>query len=120
VTVEIRPTVAADLDRFAWRNRYRLRAWTALHEGRIIGIGGVQIMDDGTQIGFADLMPELRCHPLALHRAARRFMGEIRRAGSRRVVAMADPEQPAARRWLERLGFKPVEIDGTKVYLWQV
>jgi hypothetical protein len=41
------------------------------------------------------------------------------------VVATADPAQPAAERWLERLGFVPVELDpgaqagGPKLYLWQ-
>jgi RimJ/RimL family protein N-acetyltransferase len=47
-------------------------------------------------------------------------MRELRRSGIRRVVAAADPAQPAAERWLERLGFSPVEVDGTTIYLWQV
>ncbi len=141
--MDVRPTVAADLDHVAWRNRYRLHAWTARvrcpensesgpESGRIVGIGGVQVMEDGTLVAFVDLLPEARRHPHSLHRAALRFMGELRRAGVRRVVATADPEQPAAERWLWRLGFVRVEVercapptgpdaaDGCDpVYLWQ-
>ena len=120
MSVEIRPTVAADLEYFAWRNQFRLRAWTALHGGRVIGIGGLQVMENGTLIGFVDLTSEMRCYPLSLHRAAVRFMCELRHAGVRKVVAAADPAQAAAERWLDRLGFKPVEVNGIKLFLWQV
>lgn len=126
MAVEIRPTVPADLIHFPWKNAYRLRAWTELVAGRVVGIGGVQIMQDGTLVAFADLTEEARRYPLSLHRAAVQFMGELKRTGVRRVVAAADPAQPAAERWLERLGFKPVEIPGSgpgtgiTIYLWQV
>ena len=120
MSVEIRPTVTADLEYFAWRNQYRLRAWSALRDGRVIGIGGVQIMGNGTLVAFVDLTSEMRCYPLSLHRAAVRFMREAKRTGIRRIVAAADPAQPAAERWLFRLGFKLVEIDGIKLFLWQV
>jgi len=118
--VEIAPSVAADLERFPWKNQYRLRAWTAKVDGKVIGIGGVQVMDNGTFVAFVDLTDEARCYPLSLHRTARRFMRELERSGIRRVVATADPAQPAAERWLERLGFVRTDVNGTIVYLWQV
>ena len=118
--VRIRPSMLADLEHLAWRNRHRLRAWTELVDGRVVGIGGVQIMEDGPVVAFVDLTEEARRYPLSLHRAAVRFMQELRRSGIRRVMATADPAQPAAERWLDRLGFSPVEVDGTTIYLWQV
>jgi len=34
------------------------------------------------------------------------------------MAALADPDQPAAARWLERLGFQRRELDGQEVFPW--
>jgi hypothetical protein len=40
------------------------------------------------------------------------------------IIALADPDEPAAERWLTRLGFEPADppaaINGHKVFAWQV
>ena len=35
------------------------------------------------------------------------------------VVAEAQPGNPAAERWLLRLGFKPIEIAGQQAFVWR-
>ncbi len=98
---------------------YRVRALTGLVDGEIKGIGGVAYMPDGTAVAFLHLAEGASRYAVTLHKAARRVLEEARNRGIRRIVARADIAIPAAERWLKRLGFEQVEIDGEKVFLWQ-
>lgn len=116
MTVEIRPTVAADFAEISSNPLpFRVKAMTGvLHEdgpdgpdvvGRVIGIAGIGYRPDGVVFLFADLTDAARAHKFALHRAALRFLAEVRSSGFTRLVATADPQFAAAQRWLKRLGF---------------
>lgn len=119
MTVEIRPTVAADLphltaDPLPWR----IKAITGLIDGRIIGVGGIGFMPDGAVVALAQLTDEARRHKVALHRAALKFLADVRASGVRDLVTMADSDIPGADNWLRHLGFEPIERNGVRIYRW--
>lgn len=117
------PTIAADFDTIgAPRLDYRIRAVTAHINGRIVGIGGLGFLADGSVMAFAHLTDEARARKFALHRRVTRELFAARKRHPR-ISALADPDVPAAERWLARLGFapadQPTEINGQKVFVWQ-
>jgi hypothetical protein len=117
------PTIAADFDAIgAPRLDYRIRGVTAHVNGRIVGIGGLGFLPDGSVMAFAHLTDEARAARFALHRKVCRELAAARKRYPL-IIALADPDQPAAERWLTRLGFKPADppaaINGHKVFAWQ-
>lgn len=117
--VVLRPTVAADLPLCIGEPLpHRIRAITAVAGDRVIGIGGIGYRPDGSVIAFVQMDDEARKYPAAIHRAGVMAMAMIRDTGVPLVVAEAQPGNPAAERWLLRLGFKPTEISGHKAFVW--
>jgi hypothetical protein len=117
------PTIAADFDTIgAHRLDYRIRGVTAHVNGRIVGLGGLGFLPDGTVLAFVHLTDEARSAKFALHRRVCRELASARKRYPR-IIALADPDEPAAERWLERLGFSPADppaaINGHKVFAWQ-
>lgn len=115
--VVLRPTVAADIAALgAEEPQWRIKAITATVDDRVIGIGGLAWINDNTVAAFVAATPEAYRYPVAFHRAGLMTLAMARRMGITTLVAMADPDRPAAERWLERLGFTPLTVDGEKVY----
>lgn len=97
----------------------RVRAFAAVvDDDRVIGVGGLAFLPDGTTAAFVHATDEARNHRFAAHKAGLRAMEEAKRLGIRRIVATASPEVEAAERWLLRLGFREAEVDGAKVFIW--
>jgi hypothetical protein len=141
--VTLRPTIAADLaDVIGEPLPFRIRAITALVEGRVIGIGGIAFRPQGPAIAFVQLapssrnqegepgygrgaaesIPEAKRFPVAFHRAGLKAMAMIRASGTEQVIATADAGSDVAMRWLRRLGFKPADdqrIEGKVVFIWR-
>ena len=118
--VEIRPTTQDDVDRFLGRSLpYRARAFTGLVDGEIKGIGGIAYIEHGLALAFLHLAPDAQRYAVSLHKAAHRVIKEAQQRGIRKIVAQADEGFPTADRWLRRLGFEPIQVDGEKIYLWQ-
>ena len=118
--VELRPARASDLPHLiSVPLPHRIRAITAVIGDRVVGIGGIGYRPDGTVIGFAVITDALRKYPAALHRAGRAGMEMVRRSGVPMVVAEAEEQNPAAERWLTRLGFVKCEVDGAAAYVWE-
>lgn len=99
---------------------YRCRAFAVEDDGKLLGIGGLAFLPDGTVGAFVHMVEGARRYRIALHKAGLACMAEAKRLGIRRVVALADPSVEPACRWLERLGFGPMVIDGQKVYAWPI
>jgi hypothetical protein len=136
--VTLRPTIAADLSEvIGERLPYRIRAVTAVVNGRVIGLGGIAFPPGGPVIAFAQLapaapealrddqaepaIPEARRYPLAFHRAGLMAVQMIRESGVQEVVATADADSKVARRWITRLGFAPADfqpVDGRILFAW--
>ncbi|MES2671623.1 MAG: hypothetical protein V4673_14565 [Pseudomonadota bacterium] len=117
--VEYRPTVAEDLavavDQVL---PHRIQATTVVIDGRVMGFGGIGFLPDGTVVAFVFSVPEAKNFPVAFHRAGLKTMDMIRRMGLHRVVAEATKDNPAAERWLVRLGFEPLTVLGRTVFVW--
>lgn len=123
MSVTIEPTVAADLAAVTDQKLPgRIQALTVKRDGRVLGIGGLRFREDGIVFAFVAMAPGVtgKENAVTLHRAGLRMMREVRQAGLYRVLAEADEVNPAALRWLERLGFRPIDVDGCKtVFEWR-
>jgi hypothetical protein len=120
VRVTLRPTVAADLPHAIGEPLpYRIRCITALAGEEILGLGGLGFRPDGTVIAFAQILPEGRKYPAAIHRAGLKVMAMIRASRVSLVIAEAQEDNPAAARWLLRLGFERVELAGREAFVWR-
>ena len=98
---------------------HRIRAITALAGETVIGVGGIGYRPDGTVIAFVHMNDEARKYPAAIHRAGVMAMRMIRDSGAPLVVAEAQPGNPKAQRWLERLGFKAMQVGGVTAFVWK-
>ena len=138
--VTLRPTIPADLPHVIGEPLpCRIRAITALVDGRVIGMGGIAFQPQGPAIAFVQLVPspssrhgvrddhttastpEARRYPVAFHRAGLMAMAMIRTSEVEQVVATADAGSDVALRWLKRLGFKPADgqrIQGRVLFIW--
>lgn len=121
MSVTFRPTVAADIPALTSEPLpFRIRGLTAVIDDKVVGVAGVGFMPDGVVCGFAQLTDDLRRHRVALHRAALRFLADVRASGIRELVTLADPSIERAEPWLRRLGFEPIERNGERIYRWPI
>lgn len=119
-TVEIRPATRADIDALLDEPLpYRVRAWAVERDGELLGVGGFAYQPRDVIAAFVIKAAGAEKYPVALHRAGLKAMAEARRAGFRRVVALAQLGNEAAERWLARLGFKPLMVDGERAWVWE-
>jgi hypothetical protein len=117
---EIRPSTAEDFVAFKGRlPPYRCRSFTGTVGGKIMGIGGIAYLPDGTALAFLELEPGAHRYAVTLHKAAKRVIEEAQSRGIPCMIAEADPKEPTAQRWLSKLGFKPQQIDNETVWIWQ-
>jgi hypothetical protein len=120
IRVALRPAVAADLQYIIGEPLpFRIKALTAHIDERVLGVGGLGYLPNGIVGAFVGMTEEGRRYPVAIHRAGLAAMKMIRESGEPRVVALADHLIPSAERWLERLGFEAVTVDGITAYVWQ-
>jgi hypothetical protein len=121
--VTLRPTVPADLSAVIGEPLpFRIRALTVLDGDRVLGVGGIGFPANGPVIAFVQQAPDAHKFPIAFHRAGLAAMQMIRQSGVAEVISSADPENPKALRWLERLGFTLAEhqsVPGRALYVWR-
>lgn len=115
--VSFRPSIASD-----WTTLMntalpcRIKAITAIGpDGEPIGIGGIGWRPDGKVVAFAQISEAGRKYPAAIHRAGVLAMRMIAQSGVTSVIAEAQENNPAAERWLLRLGFVPQG----EAYVWE-
>lgn len=117
--LELVPATTAALTAF-WGERPKrsLRAWAALLDAEPVGVGGFAYGGPYITV-FSDLKPEIRPYRKQLWGFAKTIMAEAKRYGAP-LMAIADPDEITAPRFLERLGFQFVSTtsDGD-VYQWQ-
>lgn len=120
MTVTLRPSTAQDVALFFETPLpWRIKGWTGERDGEVLGVGGLAFLPDGTVAAFLRCTDEGRKYAVSLHKAALRVLQDARELGISRLVALAEQDIAPARRWLLRLGFEPMTIDGTEVFLWQ-
>jgi hypothetical protein len=119
--VVLRPATRADFDAMlAEPLPWRVRATAAEVDGKLIGVGGLAFLPDGTIGAFVHAFDEARKYPVSMHRAGLKTMADARALGIRRVVALADKNIDRATPWLERLGFRKMIQEGEGVWVWQL
>jgi len=116
--VTLAPATRDDFAELAARSEFtprtppvRVLALAAKVDGRVIGIGGVAFYGNGQKVAFADISEEARGYPVSIHKAGRATLALAKKHGLTQLVATGDSHD-ASKRWLERLGFRPVEIGG--------
>ena len=118
-TVFLRPAISADFaELLAQPLPYRVRAYTALRDDELLGIGGIAFLPQDTFAAFLILKPGARRYRIALHKAGLMTLRVARELGIRRLVATADTAIPAAEPWLDRLGFRCITVRGEHVWVW--
>jgi len=119
VSATIRPATRADIDQLIDEPLpWRVRAFAVENEGKLLGVGGF-VHQPGAIAAFVIKAEGAEKYPLALHRAGLMAMREAKETGYRRVVALAEKLNPAAERWLARLGFKQVMVDNESAWVWE-
>jgi N-acetylglutamate synthase-like GNAT family acetyltransferase len=118
--VEFRPTTADDLPHLTDQPLpFRIKAVTALIDGRVVGVGGIGFMPDGVVAATVLMTDEMRAHKFALHRMAKKFLADVAASGIRELVTLADQDIAGAENWLRHLGFRPIERNGVEIWQWQ-
>lgn len=114
--IPFEPAHLADLDppvfeprqmrRFAAAYRPSGPAFTLIEGGRALGCGGL-LIEDGEGRAWAFLSDALRQRPLLLHRTVKRALPALAEHYElKSTTAEAHADFTAARKWLERLGFR--------------
>lgn len=117
--IELRPARLGDFESVCGRPLpFRVKAWTGVVDDEPIGMGGIGFQPDGTHVAFLCVKDGARRYRVMLHKAALLTLSEAKRLGIKKLVALADPEIEQAEPWLLRLGFKPVDIAGERVFVW--
>jgi len=120
MSVTIRHATRADIDQFIDEPLpWRVRGWAVENDGELLGVGGFAYQPSDVIAAFVLKKPGAEKYAVSLHRAGLMAMREAKRLGYRRVVALAAKTNPAAERWLDRLGFKPVMVDGETAWVWE-
>lgn len=120
MSLEIRPTVPEDVGALvAEPLPFRIKGKTAVEDGRPIAFGGLACLPGGGFGAFLHGGEHAKRFPVSFHKAVLKGLAEARAAGIRPITALADETTEAAERWLLRLGFEPMIVDGTKVFVWR-
>lgn len=100
---------------------FTVRGWAGVTpDGRLLGVGGLAFLPDGTVAMFMKATDECReKYKLFLHKAGRKAIDLAIEMKIPRVGALTEDKVPAAKRWLERLGFKSFVKHGHEVWIWQ-
>lgn len=118
--VKFRPTIPDDfLDLQGEPPAYRCRGFTAVLDGKILGIGAIVHPPSGGAWASCLITEEGKKFPAAIHRAGLHLVKTCKELGLRKVMATAQPNNLKAEDWLIRLGFHPAEYAGQKVFVWQ-
>lgn len=118
--VTFRPTVPEDFVALQGEPpAYRCRCFTAVLDGKILGLGGIVHPPNGGVWASCLISDAARQFPSVIHRAGLHFVKTCKELGLRRVLATAQPGNQKAEAWLLRLGFKPTEHAGQKLFVWE-
>ncbi len=96
------------------------RALLTLMDGNTpVAIGGfVERSQDVAEVWVA-MAPSCRARPVTMHRTALRVIGAAMLT-YKTLRALSRKGQPQSQRWLDRLGFEPVDEDATFIHYQRV
>lgn len=100
-----RPATREDVDSVCGDVPVTVRALAIVADGKARGIVGMQYVRGSVPLFFSAHGPEVAGNAFAFSRVGREA---LRLYGSDLTFAVADPEEPRSPRFLEHLGFKPL------------
>lgn len=108
--MEIRVATKSDIHRHYTENGgvnhgYSMRAITAEHNGRIMGLAGVYYQKDRSAVAFSDMVPEMRAFRKDIVRVTRMVIDLIKR---REIQAVALCVDQSGLNFCKKLGFVEV------------
>jgi len=113
----IRKATAEDIATFSsLTNKPTILAWVGEENGELLGIAGFAL-SNGRWFGFCDATARARKHKIAIGRAAKRAMEEMKSMGIKYIYADLDRNEPGAERWLRSLGFT-IDPRSLSLYRW--
>lgn len=115
----MRPATQDDLRAYYGADRkitQTVTAFVGLVGDQVVGVGGLAHMD-GFVFGFLDVGEAARKQKVALVKAARKFIKDVRADGYRYIYAACDTSEKNAPKLLKGLGFIPMD-DGTNNWRW--
>lgn len=118
--VNIRIATAEDLILFhGKRPQFSCHALVGEVDGEIIAVGAIERPKDRLPSITLRVTDKARAYPLALHKSARRLLAWAQEMNLTPVIAIQDPGESGAARWLEVLGFERWDksADGD-VWIW--
>jgi hypothetical protein len=106
--IEVRPSTVNDLiEHCGSLPPYRVRAYSGVMDGKVIAIGGIAYLPNGSALAFLDAEESLRAKgKVALYKTAKRLIDECKARGVTTINALEQVEIEAAERFLTRLGFR--------------
>jgi hypothetical protein len=110
--IDIRRATQKDAER--WYGKppvFSMKGYVAEKDGELLGIGGV-FRAGARQYVFAEMLPSAHCYAKSILTLAKKVMQDVE--GSV-VYAIRQDDEPTAQRFLEHLGFKPVD-EGEALY----
>lgn len=76
------------------------------HEGKLLGIGGIKLMNPTTAWGWFDLSKDALKHKTVVYRVIKTYLDTLMRDKNlSRIMAAIEPDFPEAIRTAEHLGF---------------
>jgi hypothetical protein len=119
--IVFRPAVRADFERLAGCGpAARVRGFSAYLGDELLAVAGLVYKPDGIWASTL-IAPHGRKCPAAIWRGGVKLVAMAQAAGIRTLLATAAASEPAAQRFLVRLGFRDLGIqdqDGKTIYVW--
>ena len=116
--IKLVPATQKYVEQFYGKKPIRsVRAVVGLLDGKVVGIAGV-FLDKNNVVAFSEMREEARRYKKAILKAG--YMVYEIMQNYNVVFAVANPQEPGARRLMDRFGFKFVETNtaGEEVYRW--
>lgn len=114
--MRMRRAVKEDIEKFSkLASTPTIKAWVGESDGEAVLVAGFASFK-GRWLAFCDIADKSKVGKVALGRAAKRALDEIRKDGIKFVYAEVDTNEPGAVRWLTSLGF---DLDPRTNYLYR-
>lgn len=117
--IEIRPSVANEVQEMFPELNSTVRAWSVYYKGQLACVAGVAITP-ALMLAFMQIKQGVTAPKMIVWRCAKIIWEKMKGLGYPRLYAIADPELWTAPQFLTRLGFRHIESSARgEVFVWE-